>query len=786
MRYLFAFAVVGILSVSACSNTVLTDEFSRERADGKIPVKVELIRKQTEKEINGMLEGEATVERWQEIETDYNACRLSSARSSLSETKEVFADCMSRNGYVYMYRLDAEQLHDEIEAEILAKYAAEKKAIKEKRIAAEKKIEEERIAEEKKAEEKERNSNLILAAEEGNIDKVNQLLREGANVNAVDKWGSTALIDAAFSGNTDIAKALIKAGANVNAKNKGSDTPLLIAILNGNTDIVKALIKAGANVNVADNIGWTPLLYAAQHGHTDIVKALIKAGANVNVADTNIGNTALLYVALFGRTDIAKILIKAGANVNAANIFGSTALLYAAQHGHTDIVKALIKAGANINAVDDNKMTPLLIAILNGNTDIAKVLIKAGADVNAVNNKGETALGLAKEGKHTEIVKMLKAAGAGIAEKKAEEKERDYNLILAAEEGNIDKVNQLLREGANVNTVADSYTPLLYASQNGHTDIVKALIKAGANVNVVEDDGYTPLTWAAQEGYTDIAKALIKAGTNINAVNNKGVTPLIFATFKGYSEIAQMLLECGASPDIRNKKGANAWDFAKDRPIMNVILKRHLAKVQGGWIPQSCKNNAVTISIPPKNINSAAQVFKNSWQHIVVIKQGDNQGSGVIVRPNIVATNCHVVDSGGDISVYKHDNRRASTDTIYNATIQKQDEDKDFCLLYVTNLQGIPAKVRQFSTLQIGENVYAIGSPKGFDLSLSTGVISQLRQGRNNRYIQMDAAISPGSSGGGLFDSESNLIGITTEKIADEDVEGIGFAIPADLVLDIQ
>ena len=46
------------------------------------------------------------------------------------------------------------------------------------------------------------------------------------------------------------------------------------------------------------------------------------------------------------------------------------------------------------------------------------------------------------------------------------------------------------------------------------------------------------------------------------------------------------------------------------------------------------------------------------------------------------------------------------------------------------------------------------------------------------------AAISPGSSGGGLFDSDGNLIGITTEKVADENVEGIGFAIPADLILE--
>ena len=147
----------------------------------------------------------------------------------------------------------------------------------------------------------------------------------------------------------------------------------------------------------------------------------------------------------------------------------------------------------------------------------------------------------------------------------------------------------------------------------------------------------------------------------------------------------------------------------------------------------------------------------------------------------MVATNCHVIDSGGKIVIYKHDNRRATTDTTYNAVVRKRDTARDFCLLNVAGLQGIPAKLRRYNTLDIGEDVYAVGSPRGLDLSLSSGIISQLRQGTNTRYIQTDASVSPGSSGGGLFDSAGNLIGILTAKIADEDVEGIGFAIPADL-----
>ena len=191
----------------------------------------------------------------------------------------------------------------------------------------------------------------------------------------------------------------------------------------------------------------------------------------------------------------------------------------------------------------------------------------------------------------------------------------------------------------------------------------------------------------------------------------------------------------------------------------------------------------ITIAATPARPDIGELVFENTWRSVVVITNGDGQGSGVIIRPNIVATNCHVVDEDGEIAVYKSDNRRADTDTAFSATIRHSDTDKDFCLLDVDGLGGIPATVRKYDTLKIGETVYALGAPEGLDLSLSDGLISQLREQNGNRQIQTTAAISPGSSGGGLFDVDGNLVGIVTWKITDESVEGIGFAIPADLVL---
>jgi serine protease Do len=80
--------------------------------------------------------------------------------------------------------------------------------------------------------------------------------------------------------------------------------------------------------------------------------------------------------------------------------------------------------------------------------------------------------------------------------------------------------------------------------------------------------------------------------------------------------------------------------------------------------------------------------------------------------------------------------------------------------------------------LLVGEDVAAIGNPKGLDTSLSRGLVAQKRNKKGHGYIQTDAALSSGSSGGGLFDTAGNLVGVTTFKVASG--ESLNFAIAID------
>jgi S1-C subfamily serine protease len=130
-------------------------------------------------------------------------------------------------------------------------------------------------------------------------------------------------------------------------------------------------------------------------------------------------------------------------------------------------------------------------------------------------------------------------------------------------------------------------------------------------------------------------------------------------------------------------------------------------------------------------------------------------GSGVAVAPNNVITNVHVIEEGDSWRV-----KRAGK--TWTATVKYADREHDLCELEVDGLRVRGVAVRASSTLEVGERVFAIGTPQGLEVTLSDGLISGIRDFDHSRAIQTTAAISKGSSGGGLFDSSGRLVGITT------------------------
>lgn len=179
---------------------------------------------------------------------------------------------------------------------------------------------------------------------------------------------------------------------------------------------------------------------------------------------------------------------------------------------------------------------------------------------------------------------------------------------------------------------------------------------------------------------------------------------------------------------------------------------------------------------------SPEQIYQQASQSVVVIHALDgegkpfNLGSGVVTSRETVTTNCHVVEDAARIEV-------TYQGSVFTATPEAANQDRDVCQIRVPQLNA-PRAVLGTARLRVGQRVYAIGAPEGLELTFSEGIVSSLRDFEGSQYIQTSAAISQGSSGGGLFDVEGRLVGITAFFISEG--QNLNFALPASWIADLE
>lgn len=159
-------------------------------------------------------------------------------------------------------------------------------------------------------------------------------------------------------------------------------------------------------------------------------------------------------------------------------------------------------------------------------------------------------------------------------------------------------------------------------------------------------------------------------------------------------------------------------------------------------------------------------------------------GSGIIIDASrgYIVTNHHVVDGADSIVVQTSDNRT------FDARLLGSDASTDVALLEIDADKLVDIPLADISTVQVGDYVVAIGNPFGIGQTVTSGIVSALgRAGLNNDnyedFIQTDAAINLGNSGGALVDMEGRLIGMNTAIISGSGgSNGIGFAVPGDML----
>ena len=210
------------------------------------------------------------------------------------------------------------------------------------------------------------------------------------------------------------------------------------------------------------------------------------------------------------------------------------------------------------------------------------------------------------------------------------------------------------------------------------------------------------------------------------------------------------------------------------------------ANVSAGFAYEGQYTRAQVVELTAPSVVGIDGVFETTisyWGRTQTYEQ-PGSGSGVILTADgYIATCAHVVDGAKSLTVTLND------DSSYEATIIGTDPRNDLAIIKIEAEGLTPAALGDSDMLTVGEDVIAIGNPLGELRGTATsGIVSAVKrsitvEGTDMELIQTDAAISPGNSGGGLFNASGRLIGIVNAKVSDTSAEGLGFAIPVNSVV---
>uniref|UniRef100_A0A0N5BJB6 ANK_REP_REGION domain-containing protein n=1 Tax=Strongyloides papillosus TaxID=174720 RepID=A0A0N5BJB6_STREA len=318
---------------------------------------------------------------------------------------------------------------------------------------------------------------LHYAAQNGRLEIVELLLKNGAKYDACDKYratplhyaaeiswpivislvtkspcnycrmtdkeGRTPFMWAVASENEEVVSGMLKT---FDIPRHGEDnhryTPLHLAAFAGNLSICKILLLQGWTVTAEDKAGATPLHIAAGKGFTDIVEVCCTSNDILVKIDTN-HRTALFYAALGGQAYTLDVMISNfGFDKMAEDILDRTVLHVAAYCGFVNCVKKLIDLGVEINASDKDEETPLHLACYRGKEDVVHLLVNSGATINRYSRVYETTpLCYAIANKHTDLIEYLRNRDAVTG---GEIKDLAASIITRAIRGFVVKKRQCL------------------------------------------------------------------------------------------------------------------------------------------------------------------------------------------------------------------------------------------------------------------------------------------------------------------------------------------------------
>ncbi len=388
---------------------------------------------------------------------------------------------------------------------------------------------------------------------------------------------------------------------------------LLRAARDGEPASVQELLDKGADPNAtAAGRYLTPLMVATAFGQKDVADLLLKSGAHPALVLSLGEKTCLMLAATCGEAGITSSLVEAGASIGMQSKDGqpwgngnrkfhrSAALTYAIYGGHVETVRTILEkadekssdppakllqstdiAGHPLTSTNQALLHP---AAREGHLEIAELLLKYGADPTQTDSDGRAPLNVAEDSGSQEVAGLLRrheeqeedqTGESSQAGESSEPSALDQELIDAALEGSVDRVEQLIDEGADPNAKDESGLPLIRHTGVSDAEVLKVLLKAGAAPNARDSRWATPLYYHISEG--DISQKLLslllEAGADPNAKTRTSRVSLRAAT--GDRDVTRRLLEAGADPNIPGDHEERDFPLhiEKDPEIMPLLLE---------------------------------------------------------------------------------------------------------------------------------------------------------------------------------------------------------------------
>lgn len=449
---------------------------------------------------------------------------------------------------------------------------------------------------------------LLIAAERGQTEIVDLLLKKGADINARDRTngaplsqGNSALILAAAMNHLDTVQLLLAQARkpDVLLREREGKTAFWFAVENENLEMVKLLYSHGSKVNLPDKTGASVLTATVLHKKYDVLDFLVSKGADINKADNN-GFTPLITAISFKNKNQAVVVKYLEKFLTFKPRLNHVAGDYSALHvatpiGFVEAIGLLLDNGANINLLSPaNGRTALYVAAASKNIAAAKYLMSRGAKMEIQDKAGYTPLTAAVIVTDPEMVQVLVEGGAVMDVKSSATNLTP--LVMAA--GNPDPfkhksyikiMNILLDNKADVDFPAsDGRTALIAAAmcadQKQALEKVSLLLDRGAKPDMAKHGGETALMLAAGRGNEKVAELLIGKGADVNLKNGAGETAMSYAKRSGKTAIITLLESKGAKPDapvvpknVIVKELIGTWEGYQDgmpQAIFKLVLNK--------------------------------------------------------------------------------------------------------------------------------------------------------------------------------------------------------------------